>query len=120
MASTFADIDAYIASFPEDVQAALREIRGAVKEIIPQATEAIKYDMPTFVLHGNLVHFAAFKKHIGFYGAPTGVAAFAEDFAGCKTGRGSVQFPLSEPMPLGLVRKIVHYRVQQLPADKNP
>ncbi len=107
------DIDEYIAAFPKEVQVALKQVRAAVKKAAPKAEEAIKYAMPAFVLHSNLVFFAAFKKHIGFYSAPTGKAEFKKDFAPYKTGRGSVQFPLDEPMPLKLITKMVKYRVKQ-------
>jgi len=106
-------IDEYIAGFPEEVQAVLEQIRATVKEVVPQAAETIKYDMPTFVLNGNLVHFAAFKKHIGFYPAPTGDPAFEEELSGYKQGKGSVQFPLDQPMPLNLIIKIVKDRVKK-------
>ena len=106
-------IDAYIAGFPEDVQAILQQVRRTIHEAAPEATEAISYQMPTFKLHGNLVHFAAFKNHIGFYPTPTGVAEFEEELAAFKQGKGSVQFPLDKPMPLGLITRIVNYRVAE-------
>ena len=106
-------IDAYIAGFPEEVQAILQQIRRAIHETAPEATEAISYGMPTFKLHGNLVHFAAFKNHIGFYPVPSGMAAFQEELAAYKQGKGSVQFPLDKPMPLDLIRRIVEFRVQE-------
>jgi len=108
-----ANIDEYIAGFPDDVQVALKQVRAAVRKAAPKAEEAIKYAMPGFVLHSNLVFFSAFKKHIGFYSVPTGKAEFKKDFAPYKTGRGSIQFPLNEPMPLKLITKIVKYRVKQ-------
>ena len=108
-----ANIDEYIAGFPDDVQVALKQVRAAVRKAAPKAEEAIKYAMPGFVLHSNLVFFSAFKKHIGFYSVPTGKAEFKKDFAPYKTGRGSIQFPLDEPMPLKLITKIVKYRVKQ-------
>jgi uncharacterized protein YdhG (YjbR/CyaY superfamily) len=107
------DIDSYIADFPEDIQKRLEEVRATIKKAAPKAEEAIKYAIPTFVLNGNLVHFAAFKNHIGFYPAPTGMKAFAKDLAPYKTGKGSVQFPLDKPMPLTLITKIVKMRVQE-------
>lgn len=109
--STPQTIDEYIASFPEDVQAKLQELRATIKVTVPEAEEAISYQMPTFKLKGNLVHFAAFKNHIGFYPAPIGIEAFAEELAPYKAGKGSVQFPLDQPLPLELVRKIVRFRV---------
>jgi len=107
------DIDTYIAEFPEDVQALLQEVRATIHKAAPEATEAIKYAIPTFVLKGNLVHFAAFKNHIGFYPAPTGIKAFEKELSVYKQGRGSVQFPLDQPMPLALITRIVEYRVKQ-------
>lgn len=108
-----ATIDAYIAAFPDDVQAILQQIRRAVHEVAPEATEAIAYGMPTFRLHGNLVHFAAFKNHIGFYPVPSGIEAFQEELAAYKQGKGSVQFPLNRPMPYDLIRRIVEFRVRE-------
>ena len=106
-------IDAYIAGFPEDVQAILQQIRRTIHETAPEATEAISYGMPTFKLHGNLVHFGAFKSHIGFYPVPSGMEAFQDELAAYKQGKGSVQFPLDKPMPLDLIRRIVDFRVQE-------
>ena len=107
------DIDSYIADFPEDIQKRLEQVRATIKKAAPKAEEAIKYAIPTFVLHGNLVHFAAFKNHIGFYPAPTGMKAFEKDLAPYKQGKGSVQFPLDKPMPLALITKIVKMRVAE-------
>lgn len=109
-----ASVNEYIASFPQPVQDILEEIRATVQKAAPDATEAIKYDMPTFVHNGNLVHFAAFKKHIGFYPAPTGNKNFEEALKGYKTGKGSVQFPLDKPMPLDLITSIVKQRLETL------
>lgn len=111
-------IDAYIAGFPEDVQAILQQVRRTIHEAAPEATEAISYQMPTFKLHGNLVHFGAFKNHIGFYPVPSGMAAFEEELTAYKQGKGSVQFPLNKPMPLDLIRRIVEFRVQESKAAK--
>ena len=111
-------IDAYIAGFPEDVQAILQQVRRTIHEAAPEATEAISYQMPTFKLHGNLVHFGAFENHIGFYPVPSGMAAFEEELAAYKQGKGSVQFPLNKPMPLDLIRRIVEFRVQESKAAK--
>lgn len=120
MKNKAANIDAYIAGFPEPIQDILQQIRTAIKKEVPGCGEKISYDMPTITLNNkNLVYFAAFKAHIGFYGAPTGVKEFAEDFSGYKTGRGSVQFPLNKPIPSDLIRKIVHYRVQQISGKTN-
>ncbi len=109
-------IDTYIAGFPEDVQAILQQIRQTIHETVPEATEAISYGMPTFKLHGNLVHFGGFKNHIGFYPVPSGMAAFEDELAAYKQGKGSVQFPLNKPMPLDLIRRIVEFRVQEAKA----
>lgn len=108
-----ADIDEYIAGFPKEAQVALKQVRAAIRAAAPNAEEAIKYAMPGFVLHGNLVFFAAYKSHIGFYSVPTGKEEFKKDFAGYKTGRGSIQFPLSDPMPIKLITRIVKYRMKQ-------
>lgn len=107
-------IDGYIAGFPEDIQTMLEQIRAAVKKAAPAAAETIKYNMPTFTLNGNLVYFAAFKNHIGFFPTPAGVQEFEEELAAYKQGKGSVQFPLDKPMPLTLITKMVKFRVEQL------
>jgi uncharacterized protein YdhG (YjbR/CyaY superfamily) len=107
------DIDSYIAAFSPDVQEILQRIRQTIHEAAPEAQETISYQMPTFTLHGNLVHFAAFKKHIGFYPVPSGIEAFQAELAVYKQGKGSVQFPLDQPMPYDLIRRIVAFRVQE-------
>jgi uncharacterized protein YdhG (YjbR/CyaY superfamily) len=109
----FRTIDEYIDAFPENVRTLLNSIRQTIKETAPEAEEAIKYQIPTFTLYGNLVHFAAFKNHIGFYPAPTGIEAFEEELSPYKRARGSIQFPLNQPLPLPLIRKIVTYRVKE-------
>ena len=106
-------IDDYIADFPPAVQEILQTIRATVREAAPEATEAISYQMPTFKLHGNLVHFAGYKNHIGFYPVPTGIEAFKEELSVYKQGKGSVQFPLDQPMPYDLIRRIVVFRVAE-------
>ncbi|NTU81722.1 MAG: hypothetical protein HGA45_20475 [Chloroflexales bacterium] len=106
-------IDAYIATFPADVQVRLQELRATIRAAAPEAEEAISYQMPTFRLHGNLVHFAAHKGHIGFYPAPSGIAAFQERLVRYKSSKGAVQFPLDEPLPLDLVAAIVRFRVAE-------
>ncbi|MEI2611868.1 MAG: DUF1801 domain-containing protein [Candidatus Promineifilaceae bacterium] len=106
-------IDEYIVGFPEDVQAILQAIRQTIKAAAPNAEEAISYQMPTFKLKGNLVHFAAFKNHIGFYPIPSGIEQFKEELAVFKQGKGSVQFPLDKPMPFDLIRRIVLFRVEE-------
>jgi uncharacterized protein YdhG (YjbR/CyaY superfamily) len=105
------NIDEYIATFPKDIQKKLKDMRAVIKKAAPKAEEAIKYAMPTFVLNGNLVHFAAFKNHIGFYPAPMGIEAFKEELSKYEGGKGSIQFPLDKPLPLALIGKIVKYRV---------
>lgn len=106
-------IDEYIAGFPPDIQKILQEIRMTIKKAAPDAGEAIKYQMPTFTLKGNLVHFAAFKKHIGFYPVPTGIEAFKDELSVYKTAKGSVQFPLDKPIPFDLISRIVKFRVKE-------
>lgn len=106
-------IDEYIASFPPEVQEKLETIRATIRKAAPKAEEAISYMIPTFRLHGNLVHFAAYKKHIGFYPGAGGIAAFEEELAGYETSKGTVQFPLEKRLPLTLITKIVKFRVQQ-------
>jgi uncharacterized protein YdhG (YjbR/CyaY superfamily) len=107
------DIDKYISGFPAEIQTMLEQIRMAIRKAAPQAEETIKYAMPTFVLNGNLVHFAAFKNHIGFYPVPSGIEAFKEELSVYKGAKGSVQFPLDKPMPLNLITKIVEFRVKE-------
>jgi uncharacterized protein YdhG (YjbR/CyaY superfamily) len=106
-------IDEYILQFPPEVQDKLRRIRAVVREAAPEAQEKISYQMPTFYLHGNLVHFAAFQKHIGFYPAPTGIQEFKEDLSKYKGAKGSVQFPLKEDPPYDLISRIVKFRVDE-------
>ena len=106
-------IDDYISGFSEEIQRKLKEIRAIILAAAPEAKEAIKYSMPTFVLHGNLVHFAAHTNHIGFYPAPSGIDMFKEELARYKGAKGSAQFPYEEPVPLELIRKIVTFRVQE-------
>lgn len=107
----FTSIDEYIAAFPADVQERLRQMRAVIREAAPEAQEKISYQMPTFFLHGNLVHFAAFKNHIGFYPAPRGIEEFKDELAVYKGAKGSVRFPLDQPLPLDLIRRIVQFRV---------
>ena len=109
----YESIDEYIASFPDTIQPILQNIRAAIKEAAPGAEETIKYGMPTFILNGNLVHFAAFKNHIGFYPVPSGIEAFKNELAIYKSGKGSVQFPIDKPIPINLIIKIVKFRVEQ-------
>lgn len=106
-------IDEYIATFPPEIQSILSNIRKIVRELAPEATEKISYQMPTYYLHGNLVHFAAFQKHIGFYPTPSGIEAFQEELSKYKGAKGSVQFPLNQPIPYDLIRRIVIYRLEE-------
>lgn len=110
---TFSTVDEYIAAFPVDVQRKLQEMRAAIKAAAPKASEKISYQMPTFFLNGNLVHFAAFKNHIGFYPVPTGIEKFKKELIAYKTSKGAVQFPLDKPLPLALIRRIVKFRVAE-------
>jgi uncharacterized protein YdhG (YjbR/CyaY superfamily) len=107
------NIDDYIAGFPKDIQNKLKDLRATIKKAAPKAEEKISYAMPTFALHGNLVHFAAFKNHIGFYPAPRAIEEFKKELAGYEGSKGTVQFPLDKPLPLALIAKMVKYRVAQ-------
>lgn len=111
-------IDAYISRYDEEIQAVLQELRRVIKEVAPDAIEKISYQMPTFYLNGNLVHFAVQKNHIGFYPAPSGVAAFKEELTEYKTSKGAIQFPLTKPIPYELVRRIVRFRVEEAKGKK--
>lgn len=106
-------IDQYIKAQPPKTQKVLRGLRAAVKAAAPQAGETINYAIPTFTLNGNLVHFAAFDKHIGFYPTPSGIAAFKKELAAYEGAKGSVKFPLDKPMPLKLITRIVKFRVAE-------
>ncbi len=106
-------IDEYIAGFPPDVQKLLQQIRKTIRKAAPDAEETIAYRMPTFTLKGNLVYFAGFKEHIGFYPVPTGIEAFKKELSVYKQGKGSVQFPIDEPLPLNLITRIVKFRVKE-------
>jgi uncharacterized protein YdhG (YjbR/CyaY superfamily) len=107
------NIDEYIAGFPDDIQELLTRIRLMIKEVAPEAQETIKYQMPTFTLHGNLVYFAAYKNHIGFYPVPSGIEKFKDELSIYKQGKGSIQFPLDKPIPFDLIRRIVQFRVEE-------
>lgn len=108
-----ANIDEYIAGFPTEIQEILQKIRTVAQAAAPEATEKISYQMPTFYLNGNLVHFAAYKKHIGLYPAPSGVEAFQQELAPYLKAKGSIRFPLDKPIPYDLISQIVAYRVQE-------
>jgi uncharacterized protein YdhG (YjbR/CyaY superfamily) len=109
--STPQNIDEYIAGFPKDVQAVLKKIRMTIRKAAPGAEETIKYQMPTFTLYGNLVHFAAFKKHIGFYPVPRGSAAFKDELSAYEGEKSTARFPLDQPIPLDLIARIVKFRI---------
>jgi uncharacterized protein YdhG (YjbR/CyaY superfamily) len=108
-----ATIDEYISQCPEEVQPVLKEIRAVIKESAPGAVEKISYRMPGFYLKGMLVWFAAFKNHIGFYPTGAGIEAFKEELSAYKFSKGAVQFPLDQPIPYELIRRIVKYRVAE-------
>jgi uncharacterized protein YdhG (YjbR/CyaY superfamily) len=107
------NIDEYIAGFPHDVQEILEKIRMTIRKAAPDAEETINYQIPTFTLKGNLVHFAAFKKHIGFYPTPTGIEKFKNELSVYEGAKGSVKFPLDKPIPFALISKIVKFRVKE-------
>ena len=106
-------ISEYIAGFPPRVRKLLQEVRRTIRKAAPEAQEAIRYRIPTFVLEENLVHFAAFQHHIGFYPTSSGTRAFKDELAGYRTGKGSIQFPLDQPIPFGLISRIVKFRVKE-------
>lgn len=106
-------IDEYIANFPFELQEKLKMLREVIREAAPEAKEKISYQMPTFVFHGNLVHFAVFKNHIGFYPAPSGIDAFRQELSEYKGSKGAIQFPLEKPLPYPLISEIVKYRVNE-------
>ena len=108
-----ASIDQYIRGFPEEVQITLLELRSSIRLAVPEATEKISYRMPTFYFNGNLVHFAAFAHHIGFYPTPGAIAAFQQELKVYNTSEGAIQFPLDQPLPLKLITKIVRFRVKE-------
>jgi len=113
MKNEVADISSYISGFPEEVQVLLNEILAVIRKAAPTAAEGISYGMPAFKIDGKpLVYFAAYKSHIGFYATPTGHQEFAKELSKYKQGKGSVQFPIDEPMPLDLIRRITEYRVK--------
>jgi uncharacterized protein YdhG (YjbR/CyaY superfamily) len=123
MDERYKSIDEYLKNYPEDIRIILEKMRSVVKKAVPQAVEAISYQMPTFKLNGkNLVHFAAFKSHIGFYPTPSGIKTFQKELLSYRSGKGSVRFPLDQPVPYDLVEKIVAFRVKEIlerPIKKN-
>ena len=107
------NIDNYIKQFTPSIQEKLNSIRLLIHKLDPTSEEAIKYRMPTFILNGNLVHFAAFKNHIGFYPTPSGINTFKNELSKYKTSKGAIQFPLNKPLPLPLIKKIVRFRIAE-------
>lgn len=116
----FTNTEEYIARFDEPVRVRLEQIRSVIRDIVPEAEERISYQMPTFYLNGNLVHFAAFDKHIGLYPGPSGISAFEEELTPYKHAKGSVQFPLDQPLPIELVKRIAAYRADENRAKGKP
>jgi uncharacterized protein YdhG (YjbR/CyaY superfamily) len=110
---TAGSVDEYIAAFPPETQRVLEQLRGLIRASAPDATETISYAIPTFDLNGHLVHFAGYEKHVGFYPTGRGVEAFKDELKAYKGGKGSVQFPLDEPLPADLIRRIVENRVEE-------
>lgn len=109
----YANIDSYIADYPTEVQEKLQQMRTHIRSLVPEATEAISYGIPTFKLGGNLVHFGGFKNHVGFFPGASGVAAFEGELKGYHTSKGTIQFPLDKPLPLELISRIVKFRVEE-------
>lgn len=119
MRDGYKTIDEYLKAFPEEIQSILGKIRKTIRKAAPDAVEAISYQMPTFKLNGNLVHFAAFRNHIGFYPVPSGIDAFKKELAPYIAGKGTLRFPLDKPIPYDLIEKIVVFRAKENLAKKN-
>jgi uncharacterized protein YdhG (YjbR/CyaY superfamily) len=113
MRTKFEDIDTYIGSFPVETQRILDQVRATIQKAAPQAKEKINYGIPTFTLNGNLVHFAGFKNHIGFYPTPSAIEAFRKELSFYEGAKGSVKFPVDKPMPFDLISRIVKFRVKE-------
>ena len=111
--NTFVTIDEYINAFEGEVKSILQKIRKTVREVAPEAIESINYGIPTFKQYGNLVHFAAYKNHIGFYPSPSGMEEFKKEVAFYKTGKGTMQFPLDKPIPYELISEMVQFRLEE-------
>ena len=111
--NNFTTIDEYIKTFPKDIRKILETVRQTIKYAAPKAVEAISYQIPTFKLNGNLVHFAAFKNHVGFYPGSKAIEIFQKELTKYKSSKGAVQFPIDKPMPLSLIQKIVKHRVKE-------
>jgi uncharacterized protein YdhG (YjbR/CyaY superfamily) len=110
---TSKDVDLFIAKYPPEVQDVLNKVRQTIREAAPDATETINYGIPTFQLNGNLVHFSALTNHIGFYPTPSGIEKFQKELSKYEGAKGSVKFPLDQPMPYALITKIVKFRVKE-------
>jgi uncharacterized protein YdhG (YjbR/CyaY superfamily) len=106
-------VDEYIIRFPSNIQNILQKIRQLIKDLAPNAKETISYQIPTFKLNGNLVHFAAFRTHIGFYPTPSALEEFKKELSKYKLGKGTIQFPIDEPIPYDLIKKIVEFRINE-------
>lgn len=109
----YKDIESYIKSYPKDIQPILQKLRATIQKAAPKARETIKYGIPTFVLNGNLVHFGAYKTHIGFYPTPSGIRNFKKELSDYEITKGTVRFPIGMPLPFGLITKIVKFRVKE-------
>lgn len=110
---SYKNINEYIKQYPKEVQGILKKMRATIKSAAPQATEAIKYGIPTFVLNGNLVHFGGFKNHVSFFPTSSPVSVFKKDLSKYKVSKGTIRFPINKPIPYGLIKKIVRFRVRQ-------
>jgi len=106
-------VDEYIALFPKDVQEILEKVRTTIRNVAPDAKETINYGIPTFTLNGNLVHYAAFNNHIGFYPTPSGIDKYKNELSAYDGAKGSVKFPLDKPIPYALITEIVTFRVKE-------
>jgi len=106
-------IDDHISAFPPETQHLLQQVRDTIKAVAPEATETISYGIPTFQFHGNLVHFAGYAHHIGFYPGASSIREFTKDLSGYKTSKGTIQFPLDKPIPFDLVRRITEFRLAE-------
>lgn len=111
--TSFESIDEYISKFPPEVQEILQTLRRVIRESAPEATEKISYQMPAFYLHGNLVYFAAHRRHIGFYPTASGVKAFEHELSAYRVSKGTIQFPIDKPLPYDLIKRIVKFRVAE-------
>ena len=111
--NNYATIDEYISNFTRSIQIILNKLRHVISEVAPNANEAISYGIPTFKFNGNLVHFAGYKNHIGFYPTPSGIEAFKDELTSYELSEGTIKFPIDKPIPFDLVRKIVEFRVKE-------